>query len=624
MTTQTTTSAPDIGITGFPLDQLYLSEMNPRQETDAEGIALLADSIAVCGLIQNLAGLMDAEGRVGIVAGGRRLRALACAFERDPEFLRKRPELAAIPVRLAPDEATARAWASAENAARRDLHPADEIRAYGRMREAGAEVLIIARTFGTTEAQVYRRLALADLPAPVLDALKAGEITLGIAAAFTVANDETLALHVLEQVRGNDWFSEHRVKRLLQPDAVSLSDRRAAFVGLDTYEAAGGAVTRDLFEDSAFLQDSALLDRLFTEKLQGAADALLAEGWKWAEAVEDTHVSYEVVSCLHRLYPIEGELTEEQVGRYDELAELAQAEVLDAEGEADLEALQAILEGDFTPEQRAYAGVFICADHAGQLRIHGAYLHPDDAEAAIEAGILTGHAAEAVSKKTDAAPKSPYSAALVEDMKAARLHAAQAALLAKPELLLDLLAFTLSGRGGAYETLLDLRPNRANITPSKAEGLTAEPRLGDPEAGPGWMEDAERVAAFEAFRAEGKKARNAALAEGLARTFAWPDPRKEGLFQHIEAEAEAGLRQVWMPTAEGFFARVSAGYLDTLMLDLTGCDPQGSGFKAWKAQKKGEKAASMERLFNDADYQKAWHIDAEKLARIRAWEPDCF
>lgn len=60
------------------------------------------------------------------------------------------------------------------------------------------------------------------------------------------------------------------------------------------------------------------------------------------------------------------------------------------------------------------------------------------------------------------------------------------------------------------------------------------------------------------------------------------------------------------------------------MLDLTGCDPQGSGFKAWKAQKKGEKAASMERLFNDADYQKAWHIDAEKLARIRAWEPDCF
>ena len=33
------------------------------------------------------------------------------------------------------DEATARAWAAVENTAREDLHPADEIRAFGRMRE---------------------------------------------------------------------------------------------------------------------------------------------------------------------------------------------------------------------------------------------------------------------------------------------------------------------------------------------------------------------------------------------------------------------------------------------------------------------------------------------------------
>ena len=49
----------------FPLDQLYLSPMNPREGVDAEGIALLAESIKAAGLIQNLAGHPDPDGRVG-------------------------------------------------------------------------------------------------------------------------------------------------------------------------------------------------------------------------------------------------------------------------------------------------------------------------------------------------------------------------------------------------------------------------------------------------------------------------------------------------------------------------------------------------------------------------------
>ena len=57
---------------------------------------------------------------------------------------------------------------------------------------------------------------------------------------------------------------------------------------------------------------------------------------------------------------------------------------------------------------------------------------------------------------------------------------------------------------------------------------------------------------------------------------------------------------------------------------LTGCDPEGGAFKAWQKQKKAEKAASMERPFTDPAYQKAWHIDADKRARIEAWVPDCF
>ena len=117
------TKAPAIEY--VPMADLYLSDLNPRQEVVEEGIALLAESIATCGLIQNLSGSRDQDGKVGIVAGGRRLRALQLAVKLDPS-------LDPVPVRLAPDAKTAQVWANVENAARVDLNPADEIRAFAK------------------------------------------------------------------------------------------------------------------------------------------------------------------------------------------------------------------------------------------------------------------------------------------------------------------------------------------------------------------------------------------------------------------------------------------------------------------------------------------------------------
>lgn len=607
----------------FPLDRLYLSDMNPRQDADADRIDLLADSIIACGLIQNLAGLADADGRVAVVAGGRRLRALIRAFEKQPDLLERRPELAEIPVRIAPDDATARAWANVENAVREPLNPADEIRAFAKMRDAGADVPTIAKTFATTEAVIYRRLALADLPDTVIHALKMGMITLSIAKAFTVANDRNHAMEVLGQVIDNPHISEQRVKSLLQPEAVKLTDRRAAFVGLDAYTAAGGEVTRDLFEENGtYLQNPDLLDRLFAEKLEDAAAAIEGEGWKWVTVIPDSYVSYNVTEKLTRLYKIEVELTEEQGERYDELAELYQADALDEAGQAEFDALQELAEGDYSETQRQHAGAFVYVNTSGIVDASRGFVRAEDRAAAIEAEILTGFAASSGHAGTaDDAPKSPYNAALVEDIHRARLHAVQAALLAKPELVLDLLAFGMSAQSG-YDGVFYIRPDRANITPEKATGLTPEPRLSDENESRRWLGDEERLTAFTDFQAEGKKARNAALTEGLARTLPYPT-RKSALFDHIEASTGADLRHVWTPTAEGFFKRVSADYLDSLMLDLTGCNPTGSGFKSWKAMKKAAKADALEKLFTDPDYQKAWHIDAEKKARIDAWRPCC-
>ncbi|MCZ0963082.1 ParB/RepB/Spo0J family partition protein [Paracoccus benzoatiresistens] len=611
----------------FPLAHLYVSDLNPRQDVDPEGIDLLADSLAMIGLIQNLSGLLDAEGRVGIVAGGRRLRAIARAVERDATVSERHPELASIPVRIAPDEATARAWASAENAARQDLAPVEEIRAYGRMKEAGADVSAIARSFGKTEAHVYRRLALAALPGPVLDALKGSEISLGMAKAFTVSQDEALTLTILAEVKGRD-VSEHRIKQALQPEAVSATDRRARFVGLDAYEAAGGRLTRDLFSDTVTLHDAELLQHLFTERLNAEAETLATAGWKWIEVEADEYVSYAVTGKLARLYPVEGVLTEEQAERYDELAELANANALDEAGQAELDALNAIIKGDFTDAQRAVAGYYVYVGHSGTLQMSGPWVRTEDRAEAIEAEVLTGHAAGATGSDAAPAPKSPYSGALVEDMKAIRLAAIQTALLDKPEMVFDLLAFGLSLASGVSTTVFDLSPGRPNSCPSKTDGLDWSDRLAHPPAGhEAWSRPELRIEdlaqAFRDFTAAGKKARNAALVEGMARTLPYGAGNAD-FFALIEADSGASIRKVWTPTAENFFNRVSADFLDSLHLDLTGCDPEGNGFKAHKAQKKAEKARCMERLFSDAEYQRAWRITAEAKARIDAWVPGCF
>src|ERR1700682_3110589 len=70
---------------------------------------------------------------------------------------------------------------------------------------------------------------------------------------------------------------------MLTENTVRASDRRAQFIGVDTYEQAGGAVMRDLFEhdDGGWLQDVPLLDRLVAEKLKAEAETVAAEGGKW-------------------------------------------------------------------------------------------------------------------------------------------------------------------------------------------------------------------------------------------------------------------------------------------------------------------------------------------------------
>lgn len=591
----------------------YVSDLNPRTVIDDASIAALAENIRQVGLIHPLAGLADDEGRTGIVAGGRRHRALAL-LQDDPRFH-------AIPVHMAPDEATARAWAASENNVREDLHPADEIREFGAMHERGIPVPSIAVAFGVTEPHVYRRLALANLPAAVLDALRSGQINIGQAKAFTVSDDEALTLEVLAraiaQTQDSFAMSDHQIKRLLKPESVSSTDRRAVFVTVDTYKAAGGSVTSDLFEDKVLLNDPELLDTLFAEKLEHTRQGYAAQhGWKWAEAMQDPYIPWDYTRAenMGRIYPVEGELTEEEAERYDELADLANGDALDDEGRDELDALEAKLEGDYTAEQRALAGVILTVDHAGQLQSSYGMVRGKDRPLAEAAGIIAPNHHQ----PTEAAPKPAISDKLRMDLTRIETGARQNAMLDDPKLALHLLAFQLCGKMGyssAYGIRLDDVPNM----PETETGYTLDKRLTTPERDDRSPFDRDHAAEFAKFRKRGDKKIMEILNRYLVSQLSVRDADLGAMIDKITGK---NTRDTFTPTAENFFGRVGGPYLVSLWADLLDLAEDHPTVTTFAKLKKAEKAAKLEKLFADPDTRAALGVTDEQEARIAAWLPE--
>ena len=640
-TIEPTVLAPLAAVAAVPvrLADLTLSPLNPRQEHDPEGVAALAESLRALGLMQNLAGIREADGRVGIVAGGRRLAALRLAVE-------ARPDLDPVPVLLAPDEATARLWALAENTARAGLHIADEVRAYRRMVEGGAELPTIPAAFAMTEAHVRRRLKLASLPAAVLDALKAGRISVGHAQVLTLTADEERQMQALDLLAQRP-LSEDALRRVLTQERVRADDRQALFVGLAAYEASGGTLTRDLFseDEEAYLDDPLLLDRLFAERLTAEAEAKRAEGWRWVEPHPDHYLPWDAGKGMARVYPLPCPLSDGDEEELAALHELAETEELSEEGFDRLEELEAARSAALDPDHRAVAGGWVYVDRDGTLCEALGFIRPEDkadaiAIGAIQAAGLRAHAGGAgIEPSTEgheatagapcgtdgeAPAKPPYPAALVADMQAVRLAAVQGALLARPDLVLDLLAFTVSPASGWGVTPLDVRAEPQPVKPSEQDGFAPDPRL---TAGPAYGYGPEDLlAAFEAFRAQGSQHRNAALAQVFAQTLRYgggANDRARALFEAVGREAGADVRAVWRPTGANFLGRVRGDVLDALFKDLLDRSDDDAGFKAFRALKKGEKVAAMERLFADPGGTGEWLVTPEQRARIEAWVPPC-
>jgi ParB family chromosome partitioning protein len=223
--------------------------------------------------------------------------------------------------------------------------------------------------------------------------------------------------------RTSTWRSYNKepyyIRRQLTEGAVRAADKRAQFVGVNAYEAAGGLVMRDLFEhdDGGWLQDPALLDRLVVEKLKAEAETLRAEGWKWIAVAPE--FPYGHTAGLRHLDGQTVDLTDEERASREALrteldrleAEYADADELPEEVDQRIETALAAFEERpvlYDPADVARAGVFVSVNGEGYLRIDRGYVRPED-EPPIESIETDGGDAPAATDPVGAAQRAVLS-----------------------------------------------------------------------------------------------------------------------------------------------------------------------------------------------------------------------
>ena len=391
----------------IPFNKLVLSQSNVRRVKAGVSVEELAESIARRGLIQSLhvRPVHDAEGletgMFEVPAGGRRYRAL--------ELLAKQKRLAkTAPVPCVVGDAASGILVDeislVENIERAPLHPLDQFRAFHAMREKGMTEEAIAAAFFVGANVVKQRLRLAAVSPVLLDVYAEDGMTLEHVMAFTVSEDHTRQEQVWAAIR-DSWQKEPwQIRRMLTETSVRASDKRALFIGVDAYEAAGGIVLRDLFQsdDGGWLQDVGLLDRLVAEKLRAEADKIAAEGWKWVEA--SLSIPYGATHGMRELSGTPIEITdEEQATRVALQAELDRltkqydsVDELPDEIDQRLGEIEAAIEAldnrpmRYEPAEIAIAGAIVTIDSDGSLIAHRGYVRPAD-EAPIEPTHENGH-----------------------------------------------------------------------------------------------------------------------------------------------------------------------------------------------------------------------------------------
>lgn len=450
----------------IPLDELVLSEKNVRKNGNLN-IEPLAESIFANGLQQNLNvepqlnGKGKPTGIYEVTAGGRRLRACQLLVKQNRWAPARKVWCRII------EAGTATSSSLVENTDREPMHPADEFDAFKRYIEEGHTVEETAAAFRVTPLVVSRRLKLANCSPKLITAYRNDEMTLDALMAFSIVDDKKRQEAVFKEIQQKGGsVNPHQVRAYLVDQKIdSSTDRRAIFVGVDAYEAAGGKLLKDLFSDQhrCYLLDEQLLDKLVSDKLENASALVRASGWSWVD-VRTAGINF---GELKKYGTVTHDSREPTAHERKARAEInKRIKDLDAEQErlesipfaqrdrerqtqvsVDLELAEEqkdSLLGElfvFSDEQKATAGVIVTLSESGRtVTIHRGLIRPEDgkkAKGAKETGPQKGQAAAAQDD-------DHLSASLIRDLTASRTAALQAVVADSSQIALVVIAHHLA------------------------------------------------------------------------------------------------------------------------------------------------------------------------------------
>ena len=559
-----------------------------------------------------------------VVAGGRRLAAL--------KLLAKKHRISKeweVPCLLVAD-GTARTASLTENVQREAMHPADQFEAFAALVAEGRPIEDIAADFSVTPLVVQRRLKLANVSPRLMADYRADAVSLDQLMALSITDDHAAQESAFYDAPQWQRHPSHLRERLTEREIDAYRHPLVRFVGLDTYEAAGGGIRRDLFaEDDAgvYLTDAALLERLAQDKLAGIAATVRTEGWAWVDATPgithaDLHAFQRAPKERREPNKREAARIEKLQTKMQELAEAVdaaldaddedKADALQEDGEAVGEQLQALEDGlqDYSANVKAAAGAIVTIDRNGEAVIHRGLMREAEAKALRTLERLrqgfSGEDAENddEGETADEAQTPAMSDRLAQRLSAHRTAALQIEVARHPQAALAAVV-----HGMVQTVLQESRYGRSRDSLPLGVGLKVQDRLEG--MAPDWPESPAAVALLELQQMAGE-----GLPEDSAELFAalLAKPQDElvrllavcvastvdvvtlraTVQQPGEELAQAvGLDMAawWKPTAEGYFNHVSKA----VILDAVGAFAPESVTRLAKL-KKADIASEAERL----------------------------
>ncbi len=671
-------STPEPVIRTIPLSRLDLAPENVRKTSaDPTALAELKASIAAHGLLENLLARAQGSGeapgsspgqapvgRYAVIAGGRRLAALQ-ALASEGVLDEDHP----VPCLIAADGDCGE-LSLAENVIRVAMHPADQVIAFHRLAESGVTVSAIAARFGVSERLVEQRLRLGNVAPELLDAYRAEEIDLETLKVFAVTTDHGRQRTVWHQVkdqgcRPGAW----QVKRMLTEDSVPGAAAVARFIGIDVYEAAGGAITRDLFaqEDDRgiWFDDPALLNKLAMQKLQDTADELDTR-WKWAEAAPE--LDWSATARFGRIRPEPAEPTDEERAELERLsarhAELADMDdedwtgelIEEAEGiETRLDEIDAAVDARaaFRPDDMAMAGCIATIGPDGALQVIQGLVRPEDMpettgeggdvqeagndgvgteSGRVDAPAITAPIASPADPRVKAREEAGVGIGLADDLRAIRTALVKAHLAKDYEAAFDLMLFQLARAvftNGHRADALDVAVKETADRPASrmndeafADWSPGEAMLADRSGLPlDWMEKEDDGESFAALRDLPRAEKQALFSAAVARTVKGqlafePDARPE--LEATIARLDVDFAKRVRPTADMLWSRIRKDRILAVARETLG--------PAWASArskyKKADLARAMEEAFGAGDPPVG--LAASARAAALAWTPPGF